>query len=80
MTFRAEYQLNEFAEIDSAVSYQYVCVCLLKKARLFELVCLYLLTEIDQIDPILLDLITFYIHQHIVLKIMLYVFADGVIR
>lgn len=41
---------------------------------------LYLLTKIDQIDPISLDLIDFYIRQLIVLKVMLYIFADGVIR
>lgn len=41
---------------------------------------LYLLIKIDQIDPISLDLIAFYIHQLIVLKIMLYIFADRVIR
>lgn len=49
MNLRAEYQLYQFAEIDSGVGYQYVCVCLnlLKKPRLFELVFLYLLTKVD---------------------------------
>jgi len=40
-------------------------------------VILYLLTKIDRIS---LYLIAFYIHQLIVLKIPLSVFADGVIR
>lgn len=50
-----------------------------KKNSLFELVFLHCSTKIDQIDPISLDLIPFYIHQLIELKIMLYFFADGVI-
>lgn len=81
MIYRAEYQLYHFAETDSGVCYQYVCVCLnlCKTPRLFELVFFYILTKIDQIDPISLDLIAFYIQHLIVQKIMFYIFPDRVI-
>lgn len=75
MNYRAEYQLCHFAETDS-VSHQYICVCLnlRKTPRLFDI-----LTKIDQIDPISLDLIPFYIQHLIVLKLMFYIFPDGVV-
>lgn len=75
MNYRAEYQLYHFAETDS-VSYQYICVCLnfRKTPRLFDI-----LTKIDQIDPISLDLIPFYIQHLIVLKLMFYIFPDRVV-
>lgn len=80
MNYRAEYQLCHFAETDS-VSYQYICVCLnlCRRPVLFELVFLYLLTKIDQIDPISLNLIAFYIQHFIVLNLMFYIFPDRVV-
>lgn len=71
MTIGSGYQ---FARIDDGVSYQYGCVCpnLLKKNNTGDSnwwFCAFRL--IDQIDPISVDLITFYIQQLIVIKIML---------
>lgn len=56
-----------------------MCLNLFKTTRLFEFVFLYILTKIDQIDPISLDLIAFYIQHLIVLKLMFYIFPDRVV-
>lgn len=57
MNFRAEYQLHQFAAIDSGVSYLYVCVCLnlIKNPDYLNWCFCTLVTKIDQIDPISLD-------------------------
>lgn len=55
----------------------FVCLNLCKTPRLFGV--LYILTKIDQIDPISLDLIAFYIQRLIVQKLMFYIFPDCII-
>lgn len=40
---------------------------------------LYILTKIDQIDPISLEIIAFYIQHLIVLKLMFYIFPDRIV-